>query len=139
MHPNYTALLTDAFNIHFSSAFGIPVTLATYSSTVIPVILMSIALKYIDGFFDKVIPKIVKFFFKPVLTLLAVGMLTFIVLGPIGFVVGVWNQYSAEYFKHPCRMAGAGNHRRCIPIDGNYGNALWNRTVYASVYCISRV
>ena len=50
---------------------------------------MSIALKYIDGFFDKVIPKIVKFFFKPVLTLLAVGMLTFIVLGPIGFVAGV--------------------------------------------------
>ena len=89
VHPNYTALLTDAFNIHFSSVFGIPVTLATYSSTVIPVILMSISLKYIDGFLDKVIPKIVKFFFKPVLTLLIAGLLTFIVLGPIGFVVGV--------------------------------------------------
>ena len=81
MHPNYTALLTDAFNIHFSSVFGIPVTLTTYSSTVIPVILMSISLKYIDGFLDKVIPKIVKFFFKPVLTLLIAGLLTFIVLG----------------------------------------------------------
>lgn len=89
VHPNYTALLTDAFNIHFSSVFGIPVTLATYSSTVIPVILMSISLKYIDRFLDKVIPKIVKFFFKPVLTLLIAGLLTFIVLGPIGFVVGV--------------------------------------------------
>lgn len=89
VHPNYTALLTDAFNIHFSSVFGIPVTLATYSSTVIPVILMSISIKYIDGFLDKVIPKIVKFFFKPVLTLLIAGLLTFIVLGPIGFVVGV--------------------------------------------------
>ncbi len=89
VHPNYTALLTDAFNIHFSSVFGIPVTLATYSSTVIPVILMSISLKYIDGFLDKLIPKIVKFFFKPVLTLLIAGLLTFIVLGPIGFVVGV--------------------------------------------------
>ena len=50
---------------------------------------MSISLKYIDGFLDKVIPKIVKFFFKPVLTLLIAGLLTFIVLGPIGFVVGV--------------------------------------------------
>lgn len=89
VHPSYTALITDAFNIHFSSVFGIPVTLATYSSTVIPVILMSIALRYVDGFFDKVIPQIVKFFFKPVLTLLVVGLLTFIVLGPIGFVVGV--------------------------------------------------
>ena len=88
VHPNYTALLTDAFNIHFSSVFGIPVTLATYSSTVIPVILMSISLKYIDGFLDKVIPKIVKFFFKPVLTLLIAGLLTFIVLGPIGLRIG---------------------------------------------------
>ena len=67
----------------------VPEALATYSSTVIPVILMSISLKYIDGFLDKVIPKIVKFFFKPVLTLLIAGLLTFIVLGPIGFVVGV--------------------------------------------------
>lgn len=88
IHPNYTALITDAFNIHFSSVFGIPVTLASYNSSVIPVILMVIALKYVDKFFDRVIPKIVKFFFKPVLVMLVVGLLTFIVLGPIGFVVG---------------------------------------------------
>ena len=89
LHPNYTALITDAFNIHFSSMFGIPVTLASYNSSVIPVILMVIALKYVDRLLDKVIPKMIKFFFKPLLTLLIVASLTFIVLGPIGFVVGV--------------------------------------------------
>lgn len=89
IHPNYTALITDAFNIHFSSVFGIPVTLASYNSSVIPVILMSVAFKYVDKLLDKVIPKIVEFFFKPVLSLLIVGLLTFIVLGPIGFVLGV--------------------------------------------------
>lgn len=89
VHPNYTALITDAFNIHFSSVFGIPVTLASYNSSVIPVLLMVFALTYVERFFDRVIPKLVRFFFKPLLTMLVVGLLTFIVLGPIGFVVGV--------------------------------------------------
>lgn len=89
LHPNYTALITDAFEIHFSSFLGIPVTLATYSSSVIPVILMVISLKYIEAFLDKFLPKMIKFFFKPLLCLLIVAPLTFIVLGPIGFVVGV--------------------------------------------------
>lgn len=89
IHPSYTALITDAFNIHFSSFLGIPVTLASYNSSVIPVILMVFALSYVEKLFDRVIPKLVRFFFKPVLTVLVVGLLTFIVLGPIGFVVGV--------------------------------------------------
>lgn len=89
LHPNYAALITDAFEIHFSSFLGIPVTLATYSSSVIPVILMVISLKYIEAFLDKFLPKMIKFFFKPLLCLLIVAPLTFIALGPIGFVVGV--------------------------------------------------
>lgn len=88
LHPNYTALITDAYEIHFSSMFGIPVTLASYQSSVIPVILMVFLLKYVDQLLERVIPKMVKFFFKPLLTLLIVASVTFIVLGPIGFVVG---------------------------------------------------
>ena len=89
LHPNYTALITDAFSLHFSSMFGLPVTLASYNSSVIPVILMVILLKYVDLLLDKIIPKMIKFFFKPLLTLILVASLTFLVLGPIGFVVGV--------------------------------------------------
>ena len=62
IHPNYTALITDAYQLHFSSFLGIPVTLATYSSSVIPVLLMVIALKYFDILFEKIIPNILKFF-----------------------------------------------------------------------------
>lgn len=89
LHPNYAALVTDAFNIHFSSLFHIPVTLATYSSSVIPVLLMVFALTFFDRLLEQVIPKMVRFFFKPLLCLLVIAPLTFIVLGPIGFVVGV--------------------------------------------------
>lgn len=89
LYPNYTALITDAYSIHFSSFLGIPVTLASYSSSVIPVLLMVFALKYMEAFLEKVLPKMVKFFFKPLLCLIIVAPVTFIVLGPIGFVVGV--------------------------------------------------
>lgn len=89
LHPNYAALITDVYTLHFSSFLGIPVTLATYSSSVIPVLLMVVALKYIEGFWEKYLPKMVKFFFKPLLCFLIVAPLTFIVLGPIGFVAGV--------------------------------------------------
>ncbi len=89
LHPNYTALITDAYSIHFSSFLGIPVTLASYSSSVIPVLLMVFALKYMEAFLEKALPKMVKFFFKPLLCLIIVAPVAFIVLGPIGFVVGV--------------------------------------------------
>lgn len=89
LHPNYTALITDAFSLHFSSMFGIPVTLASYSSSVIPVILMVFLLKYVDRLLERIIPKMFKFFFKPLLLLLIVASCTFIILGPIGFVVGI--------------------------------------------------
>lgn len=89
LHPNYTALITDAFTLNYSSFLGIPVTLATYSSSVIPVLLMLVALKYVEAFLEKYLPKMVKFFFKPLLCLLIVAPLTFIVLGPVGFIVGV--------------------------------------------------
>lgn len=88
IHPSYTSLITDAFNIHFSSFLGIPVILATYSSSVIPIILIVWVLSYVERFLDKVIPKIFKFFFKPLLCLLIVAPLAFIVLGPIGFLAG---------------------------------------------------
>ncbi len=89
LHPNYTALITDAFTLNFSSFLGLPVTLATYSSSVIPVLLMLVALKYIEAFLEKYLPKMIKFFFKPLLCLLITAPLTFIVLGPLGFIVGV--------------------------------------------------
>lgn len=88
LHPSYTVLITDAFNIHFTSFLGIPVTLATYSSSVIPVLLMVAALRYMEKILDRVIPKMVRFFFKPLLCILVVAPLTFIVLGPLGFLVG---------------------------------------------------
>lgn len=88
IHPSYTALITDQFNIHFSEFFGIPVTLATYGSTVIPALLMVGLLYGVEKACDRLVPKIMRFFFKPVVCMLVVGLVTFIVLGPLGFIIG---------------------------------------------------
>jgi beta-glucoside PTS system EIICBA component len=88
IHPSYTMLVTDQFNIHFTSFLGIPVTLATYSSSVIPILLTVWFLSYVDKFLEKYIPKMIKFFLKPLLSLLIVAPIAFIVLGPLGFVAG---------------------------------------------------
>lgn len=89
LHPNYIALLPEGISaLTTTSVMGIPVTLANYSSSVIPALLMVGALYYVDRFLDKVIPALVKFFVKPVLDLVIVGFLTFVVLGPVGYLAG---------------------------------------------------
>ena len=89
LHPNYTALLPEGISgLTSTSVIGLPVTLANYSSSVIPALLMVAALYYVDKVLDKVIPSLVKFFVKPVLDLIIVGFLTFVILGPIGYILG---------------------------------------------------
>lgn len=88
LHPSYTALIQDAFVVNFVRVAGVPVTLASYNASVIPVILMVFALYYVDKLLDKVVPKMLQFFFKPLFSILIVSAITFAVLGPIGFLVG---------------------------------------------------
>ena len=89
LHPNYTALLPEGISaLTTKPVMGIPVTLANYGSSVIPALLMVGALYYVDKFLDKVIPALVKFFVKPVLDLVIVGFLTFVILGPVGYLAG---------------------------------------------------
>ncbi|GMA55230.1 hypothetical protein GCM10025857_65870 [Alicyclobacillus contaminans] len=88
IHPSYTALIEDMFTVDFVNVAGIPITLASYNASVIPAILMVFALYYVDRGLNKIIPKMLQFFLKPVLSILLVAALTFAVLGPIGFVAG---------------------------------------------------
>lgn len=89
LHPNYIALLPEGISaLTTMPVMGIPVTLANYGSSVIPALLMVGALYYVDKFLDKVIPALVKFFVKPVLDLVIVGFLSFVILGPVGYLAG---------------------------------------------------
>lgn len=86
LHPNWTNFVTAGEPIHF---FGvIPFKLATYTSSVIPAILVVFVQSYVERFLNKIIPKSIELVFVPLLTFLVMGTLAFSVLGPIGAIIG---------------------------------------------------
>lgn len=85
LHPNFVAMVTAGDPIHF---IGMPVTLASYGSSVIPILIMVWLMQYIESFFDKIIPNVIKSFTKPILIILISGLLALIVVGPLGTFAG---------------------------------------------------
>ncbi|MCY6371191.1 beta-glucoside-specific PTS transporter subunit IIABC [Clostridium ganghwense] len=67
---------------------GIPVILMNYGSSVIPIILATYVASKVEKLFKKIIPDVVKAFLVPFCTLLVVGPLTFIVVGPVATWAG---------------------------------------------------
>lgn len=85
IHPNWTALVNAKEAV---TLFGLPVKLVSYTSSVIPIILVVWVMAYVENFADKISPKPIKFFSKPLITILVMGPLALIALGPIGSVLG---------------------------------------------------
>ena len=82
VYPAFISLLGAEEAVMF---FGIlPVTKATYTSSVIPIILGVWFMSYVEHFMQKVSPKAIKFFSVPLISLLVGGTVTIVVLGPIG-------------------------------------------------------
>ena len=93
LHPNWSALVEAGDPVHF---FGvIPFTLATYTSSVIPIVLIVLVQSYVEKFLNRIIPKSVELVFVPMLTFLIMGTLAFSILGPIGTIIG---GYLATFF-----------------------------------------
>ncbi|HFI0303891.1 TPA: PTS transporter subunit EIIC [Streptococcus suis] len=91
LHPNFVALVTAGKDAGTGlNFFSIPITLSSYSSTVIPVILAVWFMSYVERVADKISPKAIKFFSVPLLTTLMTALVTLIVLGPLGTIVGNW-------------------------------------------------
>jgi PTS system beta-glucosides-specific IIC component len=67
---------------------GIPVTAATYSYSVIPVLLGVYLLSWVERGFTKIIPSFLKLTFVPMLSLVVVVPITLVLLGPLGTFVG---------------------------------------------------
>lgn len=80
LYPALSTLGGEAGSVAF---FGIPVISATYSSSVIPVILTVWVQSYAEQVFDH-IWKPVRSFLKPMLTLLLVAPIMLIAIGPLG-------------------------------------------------------
>ena len=72
--------------VHF---FGvIPFRLVSYTSSVIPIILVILVQAVVEKWLDRIIPKSVNLVFVPMFTFLIMGTASLSVLGPIGSYVG---------------------------------------------------
>lgn len=86
LHPNFIALTTAGDPVSF---IGLPVRLISYSSSVIPSILAIWLMSVVEPFADRISPKAIKFLSKPLITLLVVAPVTLVVLGPLGYTIGL--------------------------------------------------
>jgi PTS system beta-glucosides-specific IIC component len=83
LYPSVTAL-TGSPDVTF---FGIPVTMVSYASAVIPVIIAVWLQGYLERFLLKVLPGPVRRFLTPMIVVLLLVPLIFIVIGPISSLV----------------------------------------------------
>lgn len=94
VNPTIVSLLAEGTPV---SLLGIHVIPGTYSASVIPPILASLLLSYVEKFLNKVTPKILKIFVVPTLSLFIVGTVTLLGIGPIGTILGNGMASAFEY------------------------------------------
>lgn len=85
VYPQFVTLLGGEEAVHL---FGLPVTQASYSSSVVPILLGVWFMSIVEHFVQKISPQAVKFFSVPLASIFVAGTVTVLVLGPIGTWIG---------------------------------------------------
>ncbi len=88
VHPSFIELMAKAAQgEHVEFAF-VPVTAVKYTYTVIPALVMTWCLSYIERWVDKITPAVTKNFLKPMLIVLIAAPLAIVLIGPLGIWIG---------------------------------------------------
>ena len=66
----------------------LPVKLVSYSSSLLPALLIALVAAYLEKFFNKIVPGIFKSLLVGLLTITCTGILAFTILGPLGSYLG---------------------------------------------------
>ena len=83
--PDYIKMVNAGDPVYF---LGMRVQLLSYTSSVIPIILTIWVASYVQKFFDKYLPIVVRNLFSPMFTITIMVPLTLLAFGPIGNTVG---------------------------------------------------
>ena len=131
--PDYIAMVNAAKPVYF---LGMKVQLLSYTSSVIPNILSIWIASYVQKFFDKYLPIVIRNLFTPMFTIAIMVPLTLLAFGPIGNTIGgaIGGIYNTLYNLSPI-VAGLvvgglwevlvifGVHWGITPVTvGNYAN-----------------
>lgn len=87
VHPNFVSMVAASQESGTAiTVFGLPIYNASYSSSVIPILLGVFLMSKIEPIATKYSPSPVRFFTAPLVTMLITGIATLCVLGPIGYM-----------------------------------------------------
>lgn len=83
--PDYINMVNAGDPVYF---LGIRVQLLSYTSSVIPIILSIWIASYVQKFFDKYLPIVIRNLFSPMFTIAIMVPLTLLAFGPVGNTIG---------------------------------------------------
>lgn len=88
LHPSFVSMVNVAKETGEGiNLFGLSIPLANYGSSVVPIILAVWFMSYVEPIADRISPKAIKFFSKPLITATVVGIVTLAFIGPFGYIV----------------------------------------------------
>lgn len=87
LHPTFVANYNDGVSMNL---FGIPVFAANYSSTVFPSVMAVFVMCYVQKFFGKHSPALLRSIIEPLATLIVMIPLTLLLIAPAGSIIGTY-------------------------------------------------
>lgn len=110
--PEFIDLVASGEAIHL---FGISVKAVSYSNSLVPALLISLAAYYIEKFFNKIVPGIFKAVFVGLGTIVVTMTLGFIILGPLGSYIGSYLAYVFVWLGNTVGPIALGVLAACLP------------------------
>jgi PTS system beta-glucosides-specific IIC component len=104
VYPNLVA----AFAKGSVTIFGLPVYHATYSNMIFPSIMVVFVMHYVEQFFKKIMPEIVRVMMVPLCTILVMLPLTLCLIAPAGIVLGNGIAWLVEFVYNTVGFLGVG-------------------------------
>lgn len=87
LHSNYTSLVAAGDPI---TLFGIPVSLVSYGTSLVPALLIAILAYYVEKLLNKIVPGIFKSIFVGMGTIFITMIFGYTILGPLGSIIGTY-------------------------------------------------
>lgn len=88
VHPDFINIMASVADGESVTFLGLSMTSVKYTYTVVPALIMTWLLSYIERFIDKITPEVTKNFLKPMLIFLVASPIAIMLVGPFGIWFG---------------------------------------------------
>lgn len=114
LHPQLSDF--SSLGVKQLTFFGIGIKAVTYSSTILPIILSVWLLSYVEKFFTKVCPQVIRAFSVPMLSTMVVVLLMLIIIGPAGGYLADYMSVFVQYLGNNLGFLAVGIIAALTPI-----------------------